>query len=128
MALTKTADYTVNTLVGDEVRLLVTMPVELGASKKVPVSVVVAGRGDSVSDELAATVYGIPYKGSDVVTSVLLDTADNRIRDFVSTFCRVLVKKVGLPCYVSVSSTAGRMLDGGDQLAVIRKALEHMTS
>ncbi|AAS51349.1 ACR123Cp [Eremothecium gossypii ATCC 10895] len=128
MTQTKTADYTVSTLGGDDVRLLVTMPVELTASKKVPVSIVVSGRCDGVNEELAATVYGVPYKGSDVVTSVLLDTADNRIRDFGSTFCRVLVKKVGLPCYVSVSSSVGRMLDSGDQLAVIRKALEHLTS
>lgn len=113
---TKTVYETIETPL-ECVDVVATLPAPAEVSsgtKKLPISLVV---GASKSP-LLCYHYAVPYK-QDVVGSVLVDSADDAVRDVTRQLATLVAKKFRVPCYVGWGCASA-----SDQLLVISKCIQ----
>ncbi|AMD19048.1 HBR147Wp [Eremothecium sinecaudum] len=119
MSSIETLEKSYETLLGLPVQLLIKKPIDIVKDIKSPLSVNIAVGSFSNNTNLAAQIYGVLYKETNVVTTSLFEPLDGGIGEFANTICRLLTKRFGLPTYVSVSTTVGLVIDSSDQISVI---------
>ncbi|AET38147.1 uncharacterized protein Ecym_2415 [Eremothecium cymbalariae DBVPG len=129
MSITKTNQHVFETFLGNQIELLITKPTDASQSKKVPLSIIISTSASNGvgNNNLLATVYGIPYRDNEPVTTMLVGLEHDETKDFVTRLCRILVKKFCLPTYVSLSGRPGQSLSSAEQLSIIERCIEHVT-
>ncbi|EDO17157.1 hypothetical protein Kpol_1072p27 [Vanderwaltozyma polyspora DSM 70294] len=117
----------------------VTIPVDL-SNNKIPITVTIgskegginAGENDTGNDinnlKLLCYYYSISRRSdkNDVVSTVLLDTSIDSVRDTTRQLSTLLCKKYRHPCYVAWSSDASNTNDMFDQISIIKTCVQYI--
>lgn len=122
---TRTVSHTVSSPVSSPIELIATLPTD-PQSRKIPMTVILGFK--TVEDEepmsLASYHYAIPYRDTDqVVSTPLLDTNNDWIRDITRQVATIMCKKFHKPCYVGWSNALGQHTTP-DQLFVVKNCIE----
>lgn len=117
MAHTKSVCETIETPL-ESIDVVATLPADAGSAhgaQKLPISLVLG----SPRGPLTCYHYAVPFRDDEVVGTVLVDCADDAVRDITRQLATLVAKKFRVPCYVAWGSAAA-----SDQLLVIRRCIQ----
>lgn len=128
MAVIHTIERSFETPLGTSILLLITKSKDHTNDKKSPLSVNISFSTpeSQASNMLITTIYGVPYKHTEALTTVLLDTSEDKVKDFALTTCKILVKRFKLPCYVSISSSSSEPWDFSENINIIEVCIKNI--
>ncbi|SCW03380.1 LAFE_0G09142g1_1 [Lachancea fermentati] len=103
----RTFQHQFSSPLGATFSLLATVPAESHADRATPISLVISAGPPSQPQPLTAYVYAIAARDGRVLSTVLLDTPDDAIRETATRLCKLCTSKLHRPCYLSFASAGG---------------------
>ncbi|SCU95636.1 LAME_0F12838g1_1 [Lachancea meyersii CBS 8951] len=120
--MVKTVQHTINNPLGSAVQVLVSKPENDVNSPNSPISMVISTATNPASNSLICYVYAVPTS-RDVLSTVLTDTIDDRIRETAVRISKLCAKKSQRPFYLTMAGDAGSMQMDVDQLLLCKECV-----
>ncbi|SCV05795.1 LANO_0H15346g1_1 [Lachancea nothofagi CBS 11611] len=120
--MVKTIQHTIQNPLGSSFQVLVSIPENEINTSKSPISMTIMTGSNAADQALMIYVYAIPT-ARDVLTSVLVDTADDAVRETAVRVSKLCAKKSQRPCYLTMAGNASIESLGMDQLLLCKECV-----
>lgn len=123
--MVKTSQHRIENPLGGAFEVWVSGPESAQESRKVPLSMILGTGEDPSKQSLQAYVYAIPT-ATDVLSTMIVDTADDTVRETTTRIAKLCARKVQRPCYVGVAGNGNSTLSA-DQLLLCKECVRVAT-
>ncbi|SCU82689.1 LADA_0C07294g1_1 [Lachancea dasiensis] len=120
--MVKTTAHEIENPFGSKVHVQVSIPENEINSPKSPISMVIATGATPAAQTLQTYVYAIP-RAQEVLSTVLVDTSDDSIRETALRVAKLCAKKSQRPCYLSMAGGHGAGGFGLDQVSLCKECV-----
>ncbi|SCU79869.1 LAFA_0B06150g1_1 [Lachancea sp. 'fantastica'] len=120
--MVKTSRHTIENPLGPPVNVSLSISEGTENVLKLPISMVISTAADSATHKMLCYVYSIPTS-TDVLSTVLSDTNDDKVRETAVRISKLCAKKSRKPFYLTMAGDGGPSQMNVDQLLLCRECV-----